>query len=104
MKYKVSVTETAWKEIEEIYRYIRDNLENPFAAKRIAKNINSKIRSLELFPKATPPKKVRGKKIYLAHAGNFTIAYTISRKEVIVSTVSYSKRNLENILDEEAES
>lgn len=99
MKYTVVVGESAKNQIFEIYLYIRDELENPMSAKKITDDISEKIKSLTLFPKATPSHKTpNGNKVYFAHIHNFTIVYSIEENRVCVEAVIYSRRNIEKLI------
>lgn len=99
MRYKVNITESAQKDLEDIYRYIRDELENLSSAETITNDIYKKCNSLTLFPKAPIQHKTpTGNKVYRAHSHNYTIIYSIKDSVVKIEAISYSRRNIENLL------
>ena len=102
-EYSVNVTETAFADLEEIARYIKDELKEPAIAVRIIAEIKKAIFSLNTSPRRHP--SVRDKNLARVgfrclFVGNYTVFYIVSETEPVVDAtrVLYSRRNWEKLL------
>ena len=97
-KYSIKIMDMENKNIDDIYRYISNELLAKNAAIDIISKLESAIKSLETMPKRFPTRKTgnyarKGYRQVLV--GNFIIVYRINelKKEVLVVSVRYSKNN-----------
>ena len=96
--YNVKLLPSAKQDIDRIFFYIADDLAAPLSALNTVSKIYQKISILEIFPEGSPPAfKKPYRKI---HSGKYTIFYVIDKqkKEVVVTAVVYSRRNLNKII------
>ena len=94
-KYKVSLTNRALRNLDDIYVYIAQTLLVPETALGLVDNIEKEILSLEEMPYRFPERKTgayanRGYRQLFV--GNYTVIYRIDekRRQVIVITIRYS--------------
>ena len=94
-KYKVSLTNRALRNLDDIYVYIAQTLLVPETALGLVDNIEKEILSLEEMPYRFPERKTgayanRGYRQLFV--GNYTVIYPIDEKhrQVIVVTIRYS--------------
>ena len=94
-KYKVSLTNRALRNLDDIYVYIAQTLLVPETALGLVDNIEKEILSLEEMPYRFPERKTgayanRGYRQLFV--GNYTVIYRIDekRRQVIVVTIRYS--------------
>ena len=94
-KYTVKLYSRAYRDIEEIYGYIAENLLEPDIAENMVARLEDAILSLESFPERGAIRKIGS----YANQGyrqlfvkNFTIVYRISEEkgEVYIITVRYT--------------
>jgi addiction module RelE/StbE family toxin len=97
----LNISPEALADLQEIKRYITDELDNPVAAKRIVTKIIKSMRRLKRFPNSGSP--------LLSHVviptdyrflvcGNYLIFYKYNGKVVMVSRVLLGKRDYLSIL------
>ena len=94
-KYKVSLTNRALRNLDDIYVYIAQTLLVPETALGLVDNIEKEVLSLEEMPYRFPERKTgayanRGYRQLFV--GNYTVIYCIDEKhrQVIVVTIRYS--------------
>ena len=94
-KYKVYISPQAYREIDEIHAYIKEELFAEKAAMDLVDNIEEAIISLGEFPERGAERKV-GAYAYQGYrqlfVNNYTIVYRVDKedKTVMVITVRYS--------------
>ncbi len=95
-RYGVKLLPKAYRDIDQIYGYISEELKVPEAAKGLVQSIENAIIALEEFPRRGTERKVgvyanRGYRQLMVK--NFTIIYRIDEKMkyVIIITVKYSQ-------------
>ena len=94
-KYLVKLLPKAYRDIDQIYSYIKKEFKEPTTAENIVKSIEEAILGLEYYPRRGAERKVgvyanRGyRQLFMK---NFTIVYRIDEKMkfVIIVTVKYS--------------
>ena len=96
--YEVEFTEECMKEIDDIYKYISEQLVERKAAKRLIETLKNKILNLETSPHIYMKigKTNRLNEIYHRMVvKNYIILYTIDdkNKKVFISHMYYGKRN-----------
>ncbi len=105
MNFEIIYSDSALTDLRNIYRYIVTELLAPDAAKRISESIMSAAESLEEMPFRNPtydkePWKSRGLRKLIVD--NFIVFYLPIEhtKQVLIVTIMYGKRNVENVLNE----
>ncbi len=93
--YKVLISLEAYKDLDSIYYYIKNQLKEPSIALDIVKLIEESILKLGIFPYRGSERKlgIYGNKIYRQiFVKNYTIVYRIDEynKQVIILTIRYS--------------
>ena len=98
-KYKVLLYPKAYRDLEEIYSYIVNEILEPDIAKKQIERIWDALNSLSVFPHSHQDRLVgrfanKGYKQFVVD--NFLIIYRIDEeiKEVYVVTIQYVKRNI----------
>ena len=94
-KYEVKLYARAYRDMEDIYAYIANNLHDPNAAQNIIDEIENAVFSLELMPERGA---VRRSGIYANRdyrqlfVGNYIIVYRVKKEEkhVHIVTVRYA--------------
>ena len=94
-KYEVKLYARAYRDMEDIYAYIANNLHDPNAAQNIIDEIEHAVFSLELMPERGA---VRRSGIYANRdyrqlfVGNYIIVYRVKKeeKQVHIVTVRYA--------------
>ena len=94
-KYEVKLYARAYRDMEDIYAYIANNLHDPNAAQNIIDEIENAVFSLELMPERGA---VRRSGIYANRdyrqlfVGNYIIVYRVKKeeKQVHLVTVRYA--------------
>ena len=94
-KYKVSLTNRALRNLDDIYVYIAQTLLVPETALGLVDKIEKEILSLEEMPYRFPERKTgayANKGYRQLFVGNYTVIYRIDekRRQVIVITIRYS--------------
>ena len=105
MSYDVFYTAKARDDLKDIYEYIAFNLQEPFTAGKIYKNIITAVHTLENFPMRNAlyenePWRSRG--LRKLPVKNFIVFYTANKENnsVNVIRIMYGARNLEKHLNE----
>ncbi len=95
-KYKVKITNNALNDLDEIYTYIAENLQEPVVAFNLIDRIEDEVLSLAQMPYRCPERRIgqyanKGYRQLLVK--NFTVIYRIDEnsKHVIVVTIRYSR-------------
>jgi toxin ParE1/3/4 len=97
-KYSVRLSPQAYRDIDEIYTYIKEELFAVKAAEDIADHLEDAILSLREFPERGAERKV-GRYAGLGYrqlfADHYIVIYRIdkSSRTVIVMTIKYAYRN-----------
>ena len=97
-EYKIIITPMAYKEINEIYDYITENLYAENASKRLMKKVEEEIQKLKYAPKihAEIEKQDELRRIYRRIViDNYIILYTIDteNKTIFIAHMYYGGRN-----------
>lgn len=97
-KYNVKLLLKAYRDVDEIFDYIKNELKEPNTAQNIFRSIEEAILSLEEFPYRGSERKVgiyANKGYRQLFVKNFTVIYRVDEYTgcVIVITVKYSPRN-----------
>lgn len=94
--YNVTLTNTAVKDLDELYSYIAETLKEPETALKLIDTLEQKILSLSQLPYRCTERTAglyanKGYRQLLVK--NFTVVYRINeaKKQVIIVTVKYSK-------------
>ena len=98
-KYHVLISPQAYRDLDELYDYIKNTLFAEKAAENLVDRIEKAIISLETMPYRGAERMV-GRFAYQGYrqlfVNNFTIIYRIeeSASAVIIITIRYSRRNI----------
>lgn len=104
MKYRVRFAPKAIADLEDILRYISEELHNPESASLLLSDILQVIEQLASFPLMgkTIVSKLRTLKEYrMALCKNYIIFYRSDNKTISVICVLYGRRDYINLLGEE---
>lgn len=94
--YKVTLTNTAVRDLDELYGYVAQTLQEPGLAIKLIDTLEERILSLGQLPYRCPERAVgiyAGKGYRQLLVKNFTVIYRINEqdKQVVIITVKYSK-------------
>ena len=99
MNYKVSISEQAEKDLNDIYSYIYYELKSKVSADRIAQKLYSIMASLSEMPKRfhlypSEPWFSRGLRF------NYSVFYLVNDdvNDVLITRIAYGKRDIEKVL------
>jgi plasmid stabilization system protein ParE len=98
-KYNVVITASALKDMEDLYNYIAYELYSPDSAKKLYFKIANAIQSLELF--AERYRVFSNEDGYFTRrmlVDNYSVFYIIKGSNVIITSVLYSSRDLNEVL------
>ena len=98
---KIQVTPQARNDLQEIRKYITNELQNPSAAANAVKRITTRIRGLAAFPAmgASLSSIVDIETDYrLLSCGSYTAFYRYDNKAVYIIRILYSRREWQNLL------
>ena len=98
-KYNVVITVSALKDMEDLYNYIAYELYSPDSAKKLYFKIANAIQSLELF--AERYRVFSNEDGYFTRrmlVDNYSVFYIIKGSNVIITSVLYSSRDLNEVL------
>ena len=103
--YRVEITKYAQKQIKDIARYVKVELKNPGAAKRLLFDLKKSILSLENMPHRIPLTDEdvwRGENIHKMAVRNYLVYFWIDeiKNVVYITAVVYSKREQKRQLSE----
>ncbi len=96
--YEIEITKDARVEIEAIYEYISESLENKEATKRLMKKIRDHVMNLaenpKMYMKIEKKNKIK-KEFRRMVIDNYIILYSIDEeaKKIYISHMYYGKRN-----------
>lgn len=98
-KYKVYISPQAYRDIDETYEYISQELYSEKAANDLVDRIEASILSLEEMPERGAERKVgiyANKGYRQLFVNNYIIVYRVdnSKKTVMIITVKYSHQNI----------
>lgn len=95
--YNIVLTDNAKTDLEEIYKYISENLIEPNSANRLMEKIEKEILLLERNPYScveviVKPHKKKYRKLVI---GKYIVLYRINEelKEVVIDDIIYGKRD-----------
>lgn len=100
-KHKLIVYSSAKEDMEQIIRYISEELCNPMAALKQIDDINSALDKVCLFPGCCPftdNEYVKDKTIRKLIVNNYIVFYRVKGEEVHVVRVIYGMRNYATLL------
>ncbi len=108
MRYKISYTQNALADLDNVSDYIKYNLCNISAADRIVENFFSAGDSLDVFPNRYPlcnDDLLRAWGIRFVPVKNYLLFYVVREKEQTVYVIRflYGKRDWQNILRKQIE-
>ena len=97
-KYEIEFTDDCIEEMEEIYRYISENLNASVSAKRLIQKVKKDTLALEISPRlyAKIEKNDKFERQYRRMiVKNYVILYTIDEqnKKIYISHMYYGRRN-----------
>ena len=95
-KYEVKLVSRALRDLDGIYGYIAQNLQEPDTASNLLDEIEKQILSLEYLPFRCPERRIgvyAGKGYRQLLVQNYNIIYRVdeAKKVVLIVTVRYSK-------------
>ena len=97
-EYKIVLTKSASKNLDQIALYIKEN-DSEYSAAKVIKKIHHKINSLNYFPKR---KRILGysKIFWMVHTGKYNILYTINdrRKTVNIFRIMFAAQDYTRFL------
>ena len=101
--YNVVITDTAQRDLLDIFDYIAFELRESDSARRLLYKIRTKVKSLEEFPERNNMISVpnyEAQKIRWCPVENYVIFYQVFdvQKQVYIIRVLYKKRNWEHLL------
>ncbi len=100
-KYKICFNDQADFDLQQIFDYIYNVLENPIAARKVINGILKKCADLTTLPKLRPIKITsNGFDFRMVHCGHYTLVFVVDEEEgeVIVYRVIYSRRDIASLL------
>lgn len=103
MIYTVHITEQAFDDMNNIYRYIFDTLQAPNAAKNQYNRIANAINRLNIFPERIKPIDAdfnKSLKIRQMFVDNYSVFFKIENNRVVVLRVLYSASDIRKRLEE----
>lgn len=103
MSFEVEITDTAQRDVENIYTYISENLCNRQVAVRFISTLKERMAMLENMPKSYPlanDEYLRNMGIRVIILQNYIVFYTVetAEKKVYVLRVLYGRRSWAEIL------
>ena len=101
--YKIIITKRAERDLQDIWKYIADDLSEPRIADKLLDRIDKHILNLAEMPKRhklVSDSRLAMQGVRLLHIGNYTVFYTVAEKEKIVNIIRvlYSRRDWQNLL------
>ena len=102
MAYKVSVSEQAEKDLNDIYSYIYYELKSKISAERIAQRLRDAMFGLSEMPKrfhVCPLEPWFSRGVRSVSVGNYSVFYFVNDDEndVLITRIVYGKRNVEKL-------
>lgn len=99
--YEIKYTETFKKEIEEVFEYIVNELQNEIAATNLLQIIETEIIKISYNPESYKFFKLKNKgkyNWYRININNYSAFYTVEANIMTMRRFIYSKRNINNLL------
>lgn len=102
MAYKVSISEQAEKDLNDIYSYIYYELKSKISADRISQRLRNAMVGLSEMPKrfhVCPLEPWFSRGVRSVPVGNYSVFYFVNddKNDVLITRVVYGKRNMENL-------
>ena len=93
--YGIVLTQSAKDDLNEIYKYISENLKEPKIAHKLMQKIEKSIFNLERLPYIHSEILIRKKKFRRLIINNYITLYRINekRKQIIIYNVIYGKKD-----------
>jgi len=103
ISWHVEVTEQAEEDMEEIYQYIANSLQEPGIAWRQTERIRDKIANLSFMPERNPviqEEPWKSREVRRVNVDNYAAFYVLDSKSATVAVIRilYAKRDLNSIL------
>lgn len=103
MNYKVSISEQAEKDLNDIYSYIYYKLKSKVSADRIAQKLYSMMASLSEMPKRFhlyPSEPWFSRGLRFVTVGNYSVFYLVNddANDILITRIAYGKRDIEKVL------
>ena len=100
MAYKVKITESADRDLDEILTYIAESLANPKAATDFADTLNERYATLEHHPlmfELSRNKRLANMGYRRFVVGSYVVLYLVDdvRQEVTIARIFYGRRDYE---------
>ncbi len=99
--YKIKYTEIFKKEIEEVFEYIVNELQNGIAAENLIQLIEKEIIERSYNPESYKSFKLNDKDTYTwyrININNYSAFYTVENNIMTMRRFIYSRRNFNNLL------
>lgn len=99
--YKIKYAKTFKKEIEEVFKYIVNELQNEIAAKNLLQLIEEEIIKRSYNPESYnsfKPKNNGTYTWYRININNYSAFYTVKNDTMTMRRFIYSRRNINNFL------
>lgn len=93
-EYQIKLTKSAMRNLENIYYYISENLQEPKIANRLINKILNSISILKYFPEAYPKLENLNQVRKLVFK-NYNIIYSVNKKskQIYILHIYYKSRN-----------
>lgn len=95
--YKIQITDKALSDMEEIYKYIAEQLQVPKAAMEQYNRIADAIETLDTLPervKLMETEEERGLGLRQMPVDNFSVFFHVREEQVIITNVLYSASDI----------
>ena len=100
--FKAHYLPLALDDLKEIIRYISNELEAPKAAENLLVKINKEVKKIEINPFRchlyVPIGKLKHE-YRILNVNNYSIFYVIGKEKIEIHRVIYSKRNIQQVLE-----
>ena len=87
------VSELAMEDLENIFKYISLNLDNPFAAEKLIEDFYISFEKIKLFPFSCPIKEikfVKDKAIRVLIVDKYLAFYKVEKSKIVILRVKHS--------------
>ena len=101
IKYSYHLTNSAKKDLNEIYEYVYFNLGNPLSAKNLIHKFEKAFESVLIMPFRNPlviDHKLNQKHIRRLNIGNYNAYYKVIENEIIFLRIVYRKIKMDLII------
>ena len=99
--YKIKYTETFKREIENVFKYIVNELQNEIAAENLLQLVKKEITERSYNPESYTPFRRKNKSTYTwyrININNYSAFYTVKNNIITMRRFLYSKRNLDKLI------